>query len=173
MHCGTEPLAALQRHLFPHADGDQSRDRGVHPLGTGYLTRKVQRSSPGPTGAEVAGPRLVGSCVVVAGGVAAPGCAGVGDLAGSALLVEAERVRDNGRGRLQDQLAYRGDAGVDEREAELAHAARESAVADGLPGELARKQPSVFVGLCCWGELAQQVGERVRDGGGWVAEPDQ
>jgi hypothetical protein len=43
----------------------------------------------------------------------------VGDLAGGALLVEAERVGDDGGRGLQDQLPQCRDAGVDERESEL------------------------------------------------------
>lgn len=51
---------------------------------------------------------------MVAGGVAAPGGAGVGDLSGGAGLMEAEGVGDDRRRGLEDELAWRGDAGVDE-----------------------------------------------------------
>jgi hypothetical protein len=98
---------------------------------------------------------------VVASGVAAPCATGVGDLAGGARLVEAQRVGDDWRRGLQDELPQCGDAGVDEWEAELAHSAGEGAVGERLAGELAGKQPARLASRGCGGKLAQQVSERI------------
>lgn len=46
---------------------------------------------------------------VVAGGVAAPGCACVGVLAFGGRVMEAEGFGDDGGGGLGDELAERGD----------------------------------------------------------------
>ena len=112
--------AAQADHAAEDADGG--------PAGEGQGQRRADGAGAGRSAGY-------SRCDLLAvGGVAVPGGADVGVLACRGGLVEAERVRNDRCGGLQDELAQRGDPGLDERGLQRLEPTTKGGVGDGLAG---------------------------------------